>query len=59
MELIDRFPWFTMQILTKDYNDIDSTKCIRFAVPETVLKMTDDSGKSTEQLIKELEEKSI
>ena len=58
---IDRYPNISAMVYDADFDkrtfDFDSFQ--RLAVPETVKKMTDDSGKSTEQLIKELEERAF
>ena len=50
---IDRFPY--ARIFIEDYNDKIARNALDLSLPNTALKMTDDdSGKSTEQLIKEL-----
>ena len=50
---IDRFPY--ARIFIEDYNDEIARNALDLSLPNTALKMTDDdSGKSTEQLIKEL-----
>ena len=58
---IDRYPNISAMVYDADFDkrtfDIDPFQ--RLAVPETIKKMTDDSGKSTEQLIKELEEEPL
>ena len=52
---IDKYPNISAMVYDADYNKtFDFESFQKISVPETVKKMTDDSGKSTEQLIKEL-----